>query len=89
MYLQNLEKTLEAMNSGHVSYKSDVYSFGMVLLEMVGGREAIDDKAENSNQIYFPEWIYNSLDKGEELGIRIEKEGDAQIEKKLTLVRLR
>ncbi|XP_052302136.1 rust resistance kinase Lr10 isoform X15 [Populus trichocarpa] len=75
-------------NFGHVSYKSDVYSFGMVLLEMVGGRKTIDDKVENSNQIYFPEWVYNSLDKGEELRIRIEKEGDAQIAKKLTLVGL-
>ncbi|XP_034925727.1 rust resistance kinase Lr10 [Populus alba] len=75
-------------NFGNVSYKSDVYSFGMVLLEMVGGRKTIDDKIENNNQIYFPEWVYNSLDNGEELRIRIEKEGDAQIAKKLTIVGL-
>ncbi|XP_011003876.1 PREDICTED: glycerophosphodiester phosphodiesterase protein kinase domain-containing GDPDL2-like [Populus euphratica] len=75
-------------NFGNVSYKSDVYSFGMVLLEMVGGRKTIDDKIENNNQIYFPEWVYNSLDNGEELRIRIEKEGDAQIAKKLTVVGL-
>ncbi|KAL9374765.1 hypothetical protein Peur_031644 [Populus x canadensis] len=75
-------------NFGNVSYKSDVYGFGMVLLEMVGGRKTIDDKIENNNQIYFPEWVYNSLDNGEELRIRIEKEGDAQIAKKLTIVGL-
>ena len=75
-------------NFGNVSYKSDVYSFGMVLLEMVGGRKTVDDKIENSNQINFPEWVYNSLENGEELRIRIEKEGDAQISKKLTIVGL-
>ncbi|KAG5229598.1 glycerophosphodiester phosphodiesterase protein kinase domain-containing GDPDL [Salix suchowensis] len=75
-------------NFGNVSYKSDVYSFGMVLLEMVGGRKTVDDNSENSNQINFPEWVYNSLENGEELRIRIEKEGDAQISKKLTIVGL-
>ncbi|KAK8677352.1 hypothetical protein V6N13_142896 [Hibiscus sabdariffa] len=54
---------------GNVSYKSDVYSFGMLLLEMVGGRRNIDVKVENISQVYFPEWVYNRLDKGEELGI--------------------
>ncbi|KAM7481204.1 hypothetical protein LguiB_005787 [Lonicera macranthoides] len=61
---------------GKVSCKSDVYSFGMLLLEMVGGRKNTDTKA-NTNQVYFPEWIYDHLDKGKELQIRIEEDGDA------------
>ncbi|KAK9292406.1 hypothetical protein L1049_020374 [Liquidambar formosana] len=75
-------------NFGNVSYKSDIYSFGMMLLEMVGGRKNIDIRVENPSQAYFPEWVYNSLDKGEELRIRIEKVGDAKIAKKLTIVGL-
>ncbi|KAE8713867.1 putative receptor-like protein kinase [Hibiscus syriacus] len=75
-------------NFGNVSYKSDVYSFGMLLLEMVGGRKNIDVKVENVSQVYFPEWVYNRLDKGEELGIRTEDEENDKIAKKLTIVGL-
>ncbi|KAK9293029.1 hypothetical protein L1049_021013 [Liquidambar formosana] len=75
-------------NFGNVSYKSDIYSFGMLLLEMVGGRKNIDVKVENPSQVYFPEWIYDNLDKGEELRIRIEEEGDVKIAKKLTIAGL-
>ena len=76
-------------NFGNVSYKSDVYSFGMLLLEMVGGRKNIDVTVENPSGVYFPEWVYNHLDQGKELQIRIEEEGDAKIAKKLTIVGLR
>uniref|UniRef100_A0A5B7AH41 Protein kinase domain-containing protein n=1 Tax=Davidia involucrata TaxID=16924 RepID=A0A5B7AH41_DAVIN len=75
-------------NFGNVSYKSDVYSFGMLLLEMVGGKKNVDVRAQNTSEVYFPEWIYNRLDQGEELGIQIEQEGDTQIAKKLTIVGL-
>ncbi|XP_010662998.1 rust resistance kinase Lr10 [Vitis vinifera] len=75
-------------NFGNVSYKSDVYSFGMLLLEMVGGRKNIDVSVESTSQVYFPEWIYNHLDIGEELHIRIEEEGDVEIAKKLAIVGL-
>ncbi|KAK8691738.1 hypothetical protein V6N13_075237 [Hibiscus sabdariffa] len=75
-------------NFGSVSYKSDVYSFGMLLLEMVGGRKNIDVKVENVSQVYFPEWVYNRLDKGEELGIRTEDEEHDKIANKLTIVGL-
>lgn len=75
-------------NFGNVSYKSDVYSFGMLLLEIVGGRKNIDPTMQNTSQIYFPEWVYNHLDKGEELLIRIEQEEDAKIAKKLAIVGL-
>lgn len=75
-------------NFGNVSYKSDVYSFGMVVLEMVGGRKNVDDTAENGDQVYFPEWIYNLLEEGEDLRFHIEEEGDAEIAKKLAIVGL-
>ena len=71
-----------------MSYKSDVFSFGMLLLEMVGGRKNIDVTVDNTSQLYFPEWAYNHLDQGEELHIRIEKEGDDKIAKQLTIVGL-
>ena len=74
-------------NFGNASYKSDVYSFGMLLLEMVGGRKNIDVTME-TNQVYFPEWVYNQLDQGEDVHIRIEEEGDIKIAKKLTIVGL-
>lgn len=75
-------------NFGNVSYKSDVYSFGMLVLEMVGGRKNVDDTAENGDQIYFPEWIYNLLEKEEDLRFHIDGEEDAKIAKKLAIVGL-
>ncbi|XVF83210.1 hypothetical protein PTKIN_Ptkin16aG0115800 [Pterospermum kingtungense] len=51
---------LSKRSFGGVSFKSDVYSFGMMVLEMVGGRKNIDVAASNANEVYFPEWIYNS-----------------------------
>ncbi|XAR52228.1 Glycerophosphodiester phosphodiesterase [Bertholletia excelsa] len=75
-------------NFGNVSYKSDVYSFGMLLLEMVGGRKSNNVPKQNTNELYFPEWIYNRLEKGEELEIQIEADEDAKIVNKLTIVGL-
>ena len=75
-------------NFGNVSYKSDVYSFGMLLLEMVGGRKNTNQKEENTQEIYYPEWIYNLLEEGEDLRIHIEENGDAKIAKKLAIVGL-
>lgn len=60
-------------NLGNVCYKSDVHCFGMVLLAIVGGRKNTDDTAENTGQVYFPEWIYNCLDGGEELRLKIQE----------------
>lgn len=62
----------------------------MLLLEMVGGRKNIDVTVENTSQVYFPEWAYNRLEKGEEMGLRIEDEDEEQtaISKKLTIVGL-
>ncbi|KAH7860093.1 hypothetical protein Vadar_009160 [Vaccinium darrowii] len=77
-------------NFGNVSHKSDVYSFGMLLLEMVGGRKKnIDVREENNTEeVYFPEWIYNRLNREESNDNEVEEGGDAKIIKKLTIVGL-
>ncbi|CAL9006151.1 unnamed protein product, partial [Prunus brigantina] len=75
-------------NFGSVSYKSDVYSFGTLLLEMVGGRKNFKVMADSTGEVYFPEWIYNLLEQGDDLRIHIEDEGDAKIAKKLAIVGL-
>ncbi|GJN37562.1 hypothetical protein PR202_gb26533 [Eleusine coracana subsp. coracana] len=49
---------------GVVSTKSDIYSFGMMLLEMVGGRRNVHTDAENSSQVYFPQWLHDQLSQG-------------------------
>ena len=43
---------------------------------------------QNTNQVYFPEWIYNRLHRGEELGIQLRDDVDAKIAKKLAIVGL-
>ena len=75
-------------NFGTVSYKSDVYSFGMVLLEMVGGRKSTSVTREDIDEVYYPEWIYNLLEEGEDLRILVEGEENANIAKKLAKVGL-
>ncbi|BFG21136.1 hypothetical protein CerSpe_074100 [Prunus speciosa] len=75
-------------NFGNVSYKSDVYSFGMLLLEMVGGRKNIGSSTKNTTEIYYPEWIYNLLEGGNDLRIHIGDDGDGKIQKTLAIVGL-
>ncbi|CAL8119104.1 unnamed protein product [Prunus armeniaca] len=75
-------------NFGNVSYKSDVYSFGMLLLEMVGGRTNVSSPTENTNEIYYPEWIYNLLEEGDDLRTHMGEEGDGKIPNKLAIVGL-
>ncbi|XP_042473060.1 rust resistance kinase Lr10-like isoform X2 [Zingiber officinale] len=71
-----------------VSHKSDVYSFGILLLEMIGGRRKMDESDESSRQIYFPEWIYQQLKQGGELGLVTDTDEDVEIAKKLTKIAL-
>jgi serine/threonine protein kinase len=75
-------------NFGNVSSKADVYSFGILLLEIVGGRKNVDDIVESTNQVYFPEWIYNLLEQKEDIRIIVEDDGDARIAKKLAIIGL-
>ncbi|GMP59039.1 hypothetical protein CsSME_00022480 [Camellia sinensis var. sinensis] len=69
---------LFSRNFGEVSYKSD----------MVGCRKNIDVTVENQSQIYFPEWIYERMKQGKDLGLRVEIDGDEEIAKKLANVGL-
>ncbi|PRQ32589.1 putative glycerophosphodiester phosphodiesterase, protein kinase RLK-Pelle-LRK10L-2 family [Rosa chinensis] len=75
-------------NFGNVSYKVDVYSFGTLLLEMVGGRKNFKVMEDSTSQVYFPEWIYNLLEQGNDLRIYIGDEGNVEIAKKLAVVGL-
>ena len=52
-------------NFGRVSYKSDVYSYGMLLLEMVGVKKNCDAEVSHTTERYFPDWIYQNLNFGE------------------------
>ncbi|CAL5364524.1 unnamed protein product [Camellia sinensis] len=47
-----------------------------------------DVTVQNTNQVYFPEWIYNRLHRGEELGIQLRDDADAKIAKKLAIAGL-
>ncbi|KAM5585008.1 rust resistance kinase Lr10-like [Rosa sericea] len=75
-------------NFGKVSYKADVYSFGTLLLEMVGGRKNFKVMEDSTSQVYFPEWIYNLLEQGNDLRIHIGDEGNVEIARKLAVVGL-
>ena len=55
---------------------------------MLGGRKNIDATMENKSQVHFPQWIYNHLDRGEDLRIELEEEGHATIAKRLAIVGL-
>ncbi|XP_019417901.1 PREDICTED: rust resistance kinase Lr10-like isoform X2 [Lupinus angustifolius] len=75
-------------NFGNVSYKSDVYSYGMMMLETIGGRKITEDIEENTSHVYYPEWIHNLLEEGDEMRVHIDDEGDAKIARKLAIVGL-
>ncbi|KAM0957370.1 hypothetical protein ACFX1T_025477 [Malus domestica] len=76
-------------NFGKVSHKSDVYSYGMMLSEMVGGRRNIDAEVENTSEIYFPHWIYQRLERDEELGLQsVTNEEDKVRARKMIIVSL-
>ncbi|XP_057774237.1 rust resistance kinase Lr10-like [Salvia miltiorrhiza] len=75
-------------NFGKVSYKSDIYSYGMVLLDMVGGRRKFGAEAQDSGEVYFPEWMYNQLEKGEDIAIQVDKVEESEIVKRLIIVGL-
>uniref|UniRef100_A0A2N9F4V5 Protein kinase domain-containing protein n=1 Tax=Fagus sylvatica TaxID=28930 RepID=A0A2N9F4V5_FAGSY len=73
-------------NIGGISYKADVYSFGMLLMEMVGRRKNVNTSVEQSSQIYFPSWIYDKLDQGEDLEVLNAIEGEKKTLKKMIIV---
>ena len=75
-------------NIGGVSFKVDVYSFGMLLLEMVGKRNNVNAFVEHSSQIYFPSWIYNKFNQGEDIGIGDTTEVEKIYVRKMVIIAL-
>ncbi|XP_042036526.1 rust resistance kinase Lr10-like isoform X4 [Salvia splendens] len=80
---------LNCRSIGLVSHKADVYSFGMLLMEMAG----VNNKDDPNK--YFPDWIYDCINKGEDLGIVEEdnnvddvNENGKNVLKKMTIVGL-
>jgi serine/threonine protein kinase len=75
-------------NIGGVSYKADVYSFGMLLMEMAGRRKNINAFAEHSSQLYFPTWVYDQLNNGNNIEMEEATNEEKKIGKKMIIVAL-
>ncbi|KAG6382998.1 hypothetical protein SASPL_157266 [Salvia splendens] len=66
---------LNCRSIGLVSHKADVYSFGMLLLEMAGVNRVLKRNKDDSTK-YFPDWIYECINKGEGIGIVEEEDNN-------------
>ncbi|KZV17712.1 receptor serine/threonine kinase [Dorcoceras hygrometricum] len=80
-------------NFGEVSYKSDVYSYGMMVLEIVGVRQDINNPFEydHSSEIYFPDYIYKQLEmNAENVDDEVNAEGNEwqHLKRKMIIVGL-
>ncbi|KAK9103841.1 hypothetical protein Sjap_021095 [Stephania japonica] len=60
----------------------------MLLMEMVGRRRNVNPFVEKSSQIYFPAWIYDRFNQGEEMDIGDAGEDEKKIVRKLILIGL-
>ena len=93
LYLGRAPHTKETLPDFHELHR--VTRHPLVFCRLTGSQRTpgnwgvtIDVSVESTSQVYFPKWIYNHLDMGEELHIRLEEEGDAEIAKKLAIVGL-
>jgi serine/threonine protein kinase len=75
-------------NIGGVSYKSDVYSFGMLLMEMASRRKNVSAFVEHSSEIYFPTWVYDQLQDGNDIKMEDATEEEKKMIKKMIIVAL-
>ncbi|TYJ48167.1 hypothetical protein E1A91_A01G041600v1 [Gossypium mustelinum] len=73
-------------NLGGISYKADVYSFGMLLMEMVGRRKNLIAFVDRTSQIYFPSWIYDRLDQGEDMELGDVSDDEKVLVKKMIII---
>ncbi|PRQ56242.1 putative glycerophosphodiester phosphodiesterase [Rosa chinensis] len=51
-------------------------------------RTSVQQRTENITEVYYPEWIYNLLEEGEDLRIHVEEEEDTVIARRLAIVGL-
>ncbi|XVF83228.1 hypothetical protein PTKIN_Ptkin16aG0117400 [Pterospermum kingtungense] len=72
-------------NIGGISYKADVYSFGMLLLEILGERKNLNTVAEQSSEAYFPSWIYDRIDRGDDIELGELTDDEKKIVKKMII----
>ncbi|KAL3342238.1 hypothetical protein AABB24_026321 [Solanum stoloniferum] len=75
-------------NIGGVSHKADVYSYGMLLMEMAGRRKNMNPFEDHLSQIYFPTWIYDQFNEGNDIKIQDASEEDMRLVKKMMIVAL-
>ncbi|KAK5802940.1 hypothetical protein F383_14633 [Gossypium arboreum] len=73
-------------NIGNITHKADVYSFGMLLMEMAGRRSNLNAQARQSSEIYFPSWIYDRFDRGEDLEVEDATESEKKTVRKMIIV---
>uniref|UniRef100_A0A803L508 Protein kinase domain-containing protein n=2 Tax=Chenopodium quinoa TaxID=63459 RepID=A0A803L508_CHEQI len=75
---------------GNVSHKSDVYSYGMMLLDLVCGRQIDNNESQDNSEMYFPEWIYNRLERVEDVSIHgvMNVDNNKEFERKMIIVSL-
>ncbi|KAK5844333.1 hypothetical protein PVK06_000469 [Gossypium arboreum] len=72
-------------NIGNISYKADVYSFGMMLMEIVGRRKNLKDSVDHSSQNYFPTWIYDHFELGENMKLEDLSDNENIIVRKMII----
>ncbi|KAD3641583.1 hypothetical protein E3N88_30807 [Mikania micrantha] len=77
-------------NIGGVSHKSDVYSYGMLILEMIGMNKNGDTVvgSKSTSDSYFPNWIYNRLEKEEHMYDGVTSVEENEYVRKMTIVGL-
>ncbi|XP_028772803.1 rust resistance kinase Lr10-like, partial [Neltuma alba] len=74
-------------NVGGISNKADVYSFGKLLMDIAGRRKNPNVSAAQSSHFYFPFWVYDQLNEGNEINIENATEEERKLARKMMIVR--
>ncbi|KAM3319841.1 hypothetical protein P3S67_007041 [Capsicum chacoense] len=59
-----------------VSYKSIVYSYDMLLMEMAGRRKNFNPFTDHLSKMYFPTWVYEQFNEGNDIDMHNTSEAD-------------
>ncbi|PPD85822.1 hypothetical protein GOBAR_DD17259 [Gossypium barbadense] len=62
--------------------------FAMLLMEMVGRRKNVNAFADHTSQIYFPSWIYDRLNQGEDIELGDVSDDEKMLESDVELPEL-